>query len=59
MRLEKETINIGKQERQGMTFISIFQVKDLNCLQNEFLFFSYDQYEKMAKLSSVDKTKVK
>ena len=49
MKLEKETINIGKQERQGITFISISRLKDLNCLQNQFPFI-YDQYENMAKL---------
>jgi ATP-dependent exoDNAse (exonuclease V) alpha subunit len=30
--LEKDTINIGKQERQGMTFTAISRVKYLNGL---------------------------
>jgi hypothetical protein len=30
--LEKETINIGKQERQCMTFTTTYQVKGLNDL---------------------------
>ena len=50
--LEKATINIGKQERQGMTFIAISQVKDLASLRFQPP-FSYDQYEKMSKLTGV------
>ena len=30
--LDKATINIGKQERQGMAFTTISRVKDLACL---------------------------
>ena len=47
--LEKTNINIGKQERKGMTFT---QVKALNGLQFQYP-FSYDQYEKMTKVACV------
>ena len=49
MNLEKTNINIGKQERKGMTFT---QVKSLNGLQFQHP-FSYDQYEKMTKVACV------
>ena len=50
--LEKATINIGKQERQGMTFTTISRVKDLAGLRFQPP-FSYDRYEKMSKLPGV------
>ena len=46
--LEKATINIGKQERQGLTFTLISRVKSLNGLRIKPP-FTYDQYEKMEK----------
>jgi hypothetical protein len=58
MRLEKSTINVGKQERQAMTFTTISRVKGLNGLQNQ-LHFSYDQYENMGNLTSVGKKEAK
>ena len=50
--MNKATINIGKQERQGMTFIAISRVKDLEGLGFQPP-FSFDRYEKMSKLSGV------
>jgi ATP-dependent DNA helicase PIF1 len=50
--LEKATINIGKQERQGMTFTAISRVKYLNGLRFQPP-FSYDRYQKMEKLAGV------
>ena len=50
--LDKATINIGKQERQGMTFTTISRVKYLAGLRFQPP-FSFDRYEKMSKLSSV------
>ena len=50
--LDKATINIGKQERQGMTFTAISRVKDLARLRFQPP-FSFDRYEKMSKLSGV------
>ena len=47
--LDKTTINIGKEERQGMNFTTISSVKDLAHLQFQPP-FSYDRYEKMSKL---------
>ena len=55
--LEKATINIGKQERQGMTFTAISRVKDLASLRFQPP-FSYDRYEKMSKLPGVKIRKV-
>ena len=45
--LEKDTINIGKQERQGMTFIATYRVKELAGLLFQTP-FSYDRYENMS-----------
>ena len=50
--LEKETINIGKQVRQVMTFTTISHVKYLAGLRFQPP-FSYDRYEKMSKLPGV------
>ena len=52
MTLERATINIGKQERQGMTFTTIYRVKELVGLRFQPP-FSYDRYEKMSKLPGV------
>ena len=52
MTLEKTTINIGEQHRQGMLFTIVARVKYLNGLWFQLL-FSYDRYEKMEKLTSV------
>lgn len=52
MTLENDTIQIGEQERQDMMFTTIAQVKYLNGLLFQS-FFSYDQYEKMTKLTGV------
>ena len=52
MRLDKATINIGKQERQGMTFTTISRVKYLAGLRFQPP-FSYDRSEKMSKLPGV------
>ena len=50
--LEKATINIGKQERWGMTFTAISRIKYLAGLRFQPP-FSNDQYEKMSKLPGV------
>ena len=50
--LDKATINIGKQERQGMTFTTISRVKYLAGLRFQPP-FSFDRYEMMSKLPSV------
>ena len=50
--LEKDTINIGKQERKGMTFTTIYRVEYLEGLRFQPP-FSYDRYEKMSKLQGV------
>ena len=50
--LDKATINIGKKERQGMTFTTISRVKYLAGLRFQPP-FSFDRYEKMSKLSGV------
>ena len=50
--MEKDTINIGKQERKGMTFTTIYRVEDLEVLRFQPP-FSYYRYEKMSKLPSV------
>ena len=47
--LDKTTINIGKEERQGMNFTTISSVKDFAGLRFQPP-FSYDRYEKMSKL---------
>ena len=47
--LDKTTINIGKEERQGMNFTTISSIKDLGGLRFQPP-FSYDRYEKMSKL---------
>lgn len=44
--LPKETINIGKTERQGLTFTTISRVKSLKGLRIEPP-FSFDQYSRM------------
>jgi ATP-dependent exoDNAse (exonuclease V) alpha subunit len=44
--LSKETIDIGKVERQGLTFTTISRVKSLACLHIS-PFFSFDRYAKM------------
>ena len=49
LKLDKTTINIGKEEMQGMNFTTISSVKDLAHLQFQPP-FSYDRYEKMSKL---------
>ena len=49
MTLEKDTINIGNQERQSMMFTAISWVKYLNGLQSQPP-FSYEWYENMAKV---------
>ena len=45
-------INIGEQERQGMTLITTTQAKYLNGLRFQ-MSFSNNQYEKMSKLTRV------
>ena len=50
--LEKATINIGKQERWGMTFTAISRIKYLAGLRFQPP-FSYDRHEKMSKLPGV------
>ncbi len=52
MNLEKDNINIGEKERQGMMFTTIAQVKGFNGLQFQ-LPFSYVQYVKMTKVIGV------
>ena len=47
-----QPINIGEKERWGMMFTTIAWVKDLNGLRFQPP-FSYDSYEKMAKLTGV------
>ena len=47
-----QPINIGEQKRQGMMFTTTTWAKDLNCLRFQ-LFFSFNQYEKMTKLTKV------
>ena len=54
--LEKATINIGKTERQGLTFTAISRVKSLDGLRFQPP-FSYDRYEKMGKCAGVSKRK--
>ena len=46
-----QPINIGEQERQGMMFMTIVQVKELNGLQYQ-LSFSYNRYEKIENLTN-------
>ena len=47
-----DIISISEKERQGMMFTTIARLKYLNGLQFQPP-FSYDRYEKMAKLISV------
>ena len=54
--LEKATIDIGRTERQGLTFTAISRVKSLDGLRFQPP-FSYDRYEKMAKFAGVSKRK--
>jgi hypothetical protein len=58
LKLEKETINIGKTKRQGLTFIAISRVKALRGIQFQPL-FPYGQYENMETCVSVSKRKMK
>ena len=52
MTLEETTINIGEQQREGIMFTIVARVKYLNGLWLQMP-FSYDWYEKMAKLIGV------
>ena len=54
--LEKATIDIGRTERQGLTFTAISRVKSLDGLRFQPP-FPYDRYEKMAKCAGVSKRK--
>ena len=47
-----QPITIGEQERQVMMFTTTSWAKDLNDLQFQ-MSFSYNQYEKMTKLTRV------
>ena len=58
MTLEKATINIGKNERQGLTFAAISIVTTLDGLRFQPP-FSYVRYEKMGKCASVSNRKAK
>ena len=54
--LEKETINIGKNYRHGLTFTAISRVKALDGLRFQAP-FSYNRYEKMRKCAGVSNRK--